>query len=140
MKRALSISIFAVASMYCSAGSFASDIGTPDPDMLSRFYPGNTYSPYAQRSFPDQVYWGKIHLHPSVSMDAGLFGAALGHEDAYRFARGEEVVPSIGPPVRLGCPLDWPVVSDHSELMGFARDLLGGAPNILADPKRKFWF
>ncbi|MHC4849037.1 MAG: DUF3604 domain-containing protein, partial [Planctomycetota bacterium] len=49
------------------------------------------YSPYAGRNFPKTVYWGDTHLHTSMSMDAGAFGARLGPEDAYRFARGEEV-------------------------------------------------
>ena len=129
---------FTVLSFGGSAS--ASDIGTPDPDMMSRLYPGKTFSPYAQRAFPDKVYWGETHLHTAISMDAGLFGATLGHEDAYRFALGEEVISSTGLPARLSRPLDWLVISDHSDLMGFAPDLVGGAPNVLADPKGKFWF
>ena len=31
---------------------------TPSKESLSDVYPGKSYSPYAQRSFPDQVYWG----------------------------------------------------------------------------------
>ena len=53
---------------------------------LSKLYPGKAYSPYAQRSFPSNVYWGETHLHTGLSLDAGLFGATLGHEAAYRFA------------------------------------------------------
>ncbi len=30
---------------------------TPSQESLSGVYPGKSYSPYAQRSFPDQVYW-----------------------------------------------------------------------------------
>ena len=43
--------------------------------------------------------WGDTHLHTGLSVDAGTFGARLGLEEAYRFARGEEVVASTGQPV-----------------------------------------
>ncbi len=52
-------------------------------------------------------------------MDAGLFGARPGLDDAYRSARGEEVTSSSGQPVKLGRPLDWLVIADHSDGMGF---------------------
>ncbi len=34
------------------------DGGSPDFETLSSLYPGETYSPYAKRSFPSQVFWG----------------------------------------------------------------------------------
>ena len=105
----------------------------------SKLYPGKTYSPYAQRSFPSQVYWGETHLHTGLSLDAGLFGNTLTPDDAYRFARGEEIKSSTGLPVKLGRPLDFLVVADHSDMMGIAIDIKKGAPNILADPNGKRW-
>ena len=117
----------------------ASDIGTPDPDVLKGLYPGKAYSPYAQRNFPSQVFWGETHLHTGLSLDAGLFGNILTHEDAYRFARGEEIKSSTGLPVKLSRPLDWLVITDHSDMMGIAFDIQKGAPNIMADPKGKQW-
>src|SRR5210317_2640177 len=110
---------------------------SPSKESLSDLYPGEAYSPYADRSFPDQVYWGDTHLHTGLSMDAGLFGARLGLDDAYRFARGEEVMASSGQPVKLGRPLDWLVIADHSDMMGIAFDIQQGAPNIMAIPKGK---
>jgi hypothetical protein len=68
-----------------------------------------------------------------------LFGNTLGPEDAYRFARGEEIVSSTGLPAKLGRPLDWLAVTDHSDAMGLATDIQRGAPNILAVPKGKEW-
>ena len=117
----------------------AQDIGSPDPETLKKLYPGKTYSPYAQRSFPNHIYWGETHLHTGLSLDAGLFGNILGHEEAYRFARGEEIVSSTGLPVKLGRPLDWIVITDHSDMMGIATAIQSGAPNILANPKGKEW-
>jgi hypothetical protein len=74
-----------------------------------------------------------------LSLDAGLFGTTLGHEDAYRFARGEEIEASSGLPVKLSRPLDWLVITDHSDMMGIATDIQRGAPNILAVPKGREW-
>jgi len=125
--------------MLLSVVAQASDIGSPDPEVLNGLYPGKAYSPYAQRSFPDQIYWGETHLHTGLSLDAGLFGCILDHEDAYRFARGEEIRSSSGLPVKLGRPLDWLVITDHSDMMGIANDIQRGAPNILANAKGKEW-
>jgi hypothetical protein len=111
----------------------------PSKASLEGLYPGKTYSPYAQRSFPSRVYWGDTHLHTSLSLDAGLFGNTLDHEAAYRFARGEEVTSSTGLPLRLSRPLDWLVITDHSDMMGIAADIQNGAPNIIAIPKGRAW-
>ena len=75
-----------------------------------------------------------------ASFDAGAFGARLTPRDAYRFARGEEVVSSSGIPVQLSRPLDFLVVTDHSDNMGMFGDLLAGKPNILANPHGKTWY
>jgi len=124
--------------------ALASDIGlagTPgSPDALVKgLYPGKGYSPYAGRSFPSNVYWGETHLHTGLSLDAGLFGNILGHEDAYRLARGGEITSSSGVKIKLGRPLDWLVITDHSDMMGFAPDVQKGKPNVLAEPKGKEW-
>ncbi len=128
-----------LALLLVPGAAMTSDMGTPNPEVLKGLYPGKTYSPYAQRNFPSRVFWGETHLHTGVSLDAGLFGNILGHEDAYRFARGEEIKSSSGLPVKLGRPLDWLVIADHSDMMGVAFDIQSGAPNIMAVPKGKEW-
>ncbi len=94
-KRAIALGL----TLAVATTALAQDIGNPSPDAIKGLYPGKAYSPYAQRSFPSKVYWGETHLHTGVSLDAGLFGNTLGHEEAYRFARGEEVSSSSGLPV-----------------------------------------
>ena len=115
------------------------DAGVPSIELLSDLYPGKAYSPWAERSFPNQVFWGETHVHTGLSLDAGLFGNTTGHETAYRLARGEQVVSSTGQPVKLSRPLDFLVITDHSDMMGIATDIQSGAPNILANPKGKEW-
>ena len=97
------------------------------------------YSPYADRSYPTRPYFGDTHLHTAFSMDAGAFGARLSPKDAYVFAKGNQVTASSGQPAKLGRPLDFLVVSDHSDGMGFFPLLLSGAPEIMADPQGKKW-
>jgi len=72
-------------------------------------------------------------------MDAGAFGARLTPRDAYRFARGEEVTASSGQPAKLSRPLDFLVVADHSDGMGFFPLLLAGGPTIQADSQGRKW-
>jgi len=112
---------------------------TPSRESLSDLYPGEAYSPYAQRRFPSRPLWGDTHLHTGLSVDAGLFGARLGLEDAYRFARGEEVVSSTGQPVKLSRPLDWLVIADHSDAMGLVNDLAAAAPGVTRYEQGERW-
>ncbi len=101
-----------------------------DRDALEKRFGQQTYSPWAESGFPRQVYWGDSHLHTGLSVDAGLFGARLGLEEAYRFARGEQVVSSTGQPVKLSRPLDWLVIADHSDGMGLVGDLAAATPEV----------
>jgi hypothetical protein len=100
----------------------------------------DTFSPYAGRNFPVRVFWGDTHLHTALSMDAGAFGARLTPNDAYRFAKGEELTSSTGLPVRLSRPLDFLVVADHSDNMGFFPRLYSGDPSFLSDPTGRRWY
>ncbi len=97
------------------------------------------YSPNAGHEIPTFPLWGDSHLHTAYSTDAGLFGGRLGLDDAYRFARGEEVVSATGQPAKLRRPLDWLVISDHSDGMGLIFDLRAGTPNVLALEEGRRW-
>jgi hypothetical protein len=73
-------------------------------------------------------FFGDTHVHTAFSLDANLGGTRNTPRDAYRFARGEEVglqpYDASGKPLRsarLGRPLDWTVVSDHSETLAEVR-------------------
>jgi len=129
--------IAALAAALCTSTGMAQiKPNVVSPDAL---YPGKAYSPYAQRSFPTHVYWGDSHLHTGNSLDAGLFGNTVGLDDAYHLAKGREIKASTGIPVKLSRPLDWLIITDHTDLMGIAPDIQSGAPNIMADKKGKEW-
>jgi hypothetical protein len=117
------------------------DAGAPDKEKLEKAHPNKPgYSPYAGRNFPTMPLFGDTHLHTGFSMDAGAFGARLGPRDAYRFARGEEITSNSGQPVKLSRPLDFLVVADHSDGMGFFPQLMGGDPALLATPQGRKWY
>ena len=97
------------------------------------------YSPYAGKNFPTRVLWGDTHLHTKLSLDARAFGVTLGPAEAYRFARGDEIMTSHGERIRLSRPLDWLVVSDHSDALGAMDEVVAGNPDLLQDPKAKDW-
>jgi len=101
-----------------------------DRAALEKRFGPRPYSPWAESGFPRQAFWGDTHLHTGLSVDAGLFGCRLGLEDAYRFARGEQVISSIGQPAKLSRPLDWLVIADHSDAMGIVNDLAAASPEV----------
>jgi hypothetical protein len=117
------------------------EVGTLDKGKAGKAYnPSPNYSPYVGRKYPPRPFFGDTHLHTSFSMDAGAFGARLNPRDAYRLARGEQIVSSTGQLVKLGNPLDFLVVADHSDNMGFFPDLFAGKPEVLGHPMGRKWY
>jgi hypothetical protein len=133
--------ILALAITAPAATADMADSGSADKATLEKVHPTKPpYSPYAGRNFPTRPFFGDTHLHTGFSMDAGAFGARLTPRDAYRFARGEQVTSNTGQPVKLSRPLDFLVVTDHSDNMGFFPDLFAGNPELLADPTGRKWY
>jgi hypothetical protein len=130
----------AAALMIAISTAAASDPVPPEESLVDAYPKRDDYSPYANRNFPTNVYWGDTHVHTGMSMDAGAFGARLEPTDAYRFARGEQITSSTGQDVKLSRPLDFLVVSDHSDNMGFFPRLISGEPSMLADPTGRRWY
>ena len=123
-----------------STPALAQDTGNLDASSAERAFPKKpSYSPYAGRNFPVRPFFGDTHLHTSYSMDAGAFGTRLGPREAYVFARGRQVTASTGQPVKLSRPLDFLVVSDHSDGMGFFPMVIGGDPKVMAFPQGRRW-
>lgn len=89
--------------------------------------------------YPKQVLWGDTHLHTQNSFDAFGFGNRLGPEAALRFARGEEVTSTTGVKAKLARPLDFLVISDHSDGMGALKRLADAPRLLLTDPVMRKW-
>jgi len=109
------------------------------PADPSKFYKKPGYSPYAGRHYPTRPLFGDEHVHTGWSGDAGMSGTTLGPEDAFRFARGEEVTSTSGQPAQLSRPLDWMALTDHSDGMGTIDLIRKGDPEMMSDPTLKRW-
>jgi hypothetical protein len=91
------------------ASPLQEDVAAPPPEQAARPAPNPLRN----------VYFGELHLHTAVSLDATVFGTRAGPRGAYRFARGEAIeIPANGALQRLAVPLDFAAVTDHAEGMG----------------------
>jgi len=124
----LSIAVLSTSSVY------AQDMHIAKEDFKG---PKKEYSPYLNDHFPKNVYFGDRHLHTSWSTDAGLVGAKLGPDEAYRISRGEEVTSYAGWKFKLIRPLDFIVVADHAENLGLSDFIRRSDPIILKNLKGK---
>ena len=136
-KRSVVLTVFVPMVLVGGVGQAQDQI--PTKDAVVEAHARTEYSPYAGREYPTNVYWGDTHLHTAISVDAGTM-CRVGQEDAFRFARGEEVTSTHGLRARLSRPLDWIVISDHAEMYGLMPQLLKGDPEILASEKGKRWY
>jgi hypothetical protein len=133
MNRILAIAI--LVSLLASP-SLAQDVA---PDEEANNAPKQEYSPYVEEDYPTRVLFGDTHLHTSWSYDAGMGGASLGPDAAYRVSRGEVVTSHAGWKVKLIKPLDFVVVSDHAENLGLLDFIQRSDPILLANETGKRW-
>jgi hypothetical protein len=125
--------------LFVGTQAFSQDYQVNETQLEPLFPSDTPYSPYVNRNFPERPLWGDSHLHTALSMDAGGFGNRLGLHAAYRFARGEQVTASSGQEVRLGRPLDWLAITDHSDGMGMIGDILAKSPIIMQYEQGARW-
>ena len=136
MKNLFAFFCFSLLILSCKTEPKHTDDGhhSTEPRTIN----GENFSPYVGDYNPeplpknyDKPLWGDTHLHTSYSTDAGMMGNRLGPEEAYKLAKGEEVVASHGFPIRLIRPLDFLVVSDHAENLGLASMIDESNPRLL---------
>jgi hypothetical protein len=93
---------------------------------------GDGFVPRCRRSNPQrEAFFGDLHVHTALSLDANLQGTRLRPVEAYRFARGEPVglppYDADSKPLRmlsLERPLDFVALSDHAEFLGLVTTCL----------------
>ena len=110
--------------------------------LILSFSNGNTseYSTGVGKDYPMKLLWGDTHLHSNQSADAYTIGNSnLTPSDAFRFARGEEVVSEIGVKAKLRVPLDFLMVSDHATYLGIFKRIENRDPKILKTSLGKRW-
>jgi len=127
------------------AGACSQEPGTPqqaEEPVVTDAAPAAAPKPAAEPEpgIPRQAWFGDTHVHTGWSADAGMDGARLSPDDAYRFALGQEVTSNTGQPAKMERPYDWFMVTDHSDGMGTINEIIAGNPEMLADPTLKRWY
>ncbi len=92
-----------------------------------------------ETEYPEQVFWGDTHLHTANSPDAFGWGVRLDAEAALRFASGEKVTSTMGIEAQLSRPLDFLVISDHSDGLGFTKMIAEAPRFLLPNDRLKRW-
>jgi hypothetical protein len=123
MRRVLATAFF--ASTLALTQGCGGQAPSSEPDTMAKD-PGLTPRTACANHEPlRQAFFGDLHVHTSYSMDAYLFETRTTPDDAYRYARGEEI--SLAPldargrttyPVQLARQLDFAAVTDHAESFG----------------------
>jgi len=87
------------------------------------------------------VYFGDTHLHSSYSPDAYLMGNRTADPDtAFKYAKGLPVVhPYNRAKIQINTPLDFLVITDHSEYMGVIPKIFEGDPLVANTKTGKRW-
>lgn len=116
----------------CDAISSRDLAGDPQAAQSSAAMPAGGLVHYSEQRDPCAIrspfrnaYFGDLHVHTSYSYDARPLGVTTVPADAYRYARGEEILlPPHAPggessaARRIGPPLDFAAVTDHAEFFG----------------------
>ena len=103
-----------------SKEEIAAVVATADAQDENAFYRPERSPLELKRSNPlNNVFFGDLHVHTNLSVDAYLFGNRFNMDTAYQVAKGKSVKLRSGERVELTRPLDFVALTDHAE--GFGR-------------------
>lgn len=115
------VSFLAIAAL---AGLWFATLGRApeDPTLFPEYDASKAAPPPSKAATPRReernVFFGDLHIHTRLSLDAYRFGVTAGPEDAYVYARGGTIEHGAGYAIRLKEPLDFAAVTDHAEYLG----------------------
>ena len=96
-----------------------------DPSLLPEYEEDTKLQiPRKELAYPNpqnQVFFGDLHIHTSLSTDAYVFGSRVLPNDAYVYAKGGAIEHGAGYKIQASKPLDFAAVTDHAEYLGQAR-------------------
>ena len=125
MKRRVPVLVIGLASATLALGGCSPDAGKPREAPAQ---PAAAPAPAKVATLEEleaavaanplkEAYFGETHVHTSYSLDAYIGGARITPDEAYRFAKGQEVTVN-GQKHSIGRALDFAAVSDHAEFIG----------------------
>ena len=88
-------------------------------DETAFYKPAQSPGPNHSENPVNNVYFGDLHIHSNLSVDAYLFGNRRDLDATYRFAKGESAPIETGEIIEITRPMDFVAVTDHAE--GFGR-------------------
>jgi hypothetical protein len=122
----LRVSILALSLVLGACDSQTSGSEESDGDM--EVQPASAAAADVPSNPMKEAYFGETHLHTAYSLDAYIGGTRLTPDDAYRFAKGEEMMVSDRMH-QISTPLDFAAVTDHAEYIGeMYTTMVEGAP------------
>ncbi len=86
------------------------------PNPVSDKSAKSTQEDVKENSMKD-LYWGDLHMHTKLSIDAYIGGTLTSADEAYRFAKGA-AIDMFGQKIKIRRPLDFCAVTDHAEALG----------------------
>jgi len=125
MKRKVPVLVIGLASATLALGGCSPDAGKPREAPAQ---PAAAPAPAKVATLEEleaavaanplkEAYFGETHVHTAYSLDAYIGGARITPDEAYRFAKGQEVTVN-GQKHSIGRALDFVAVSDHAEFIG----------------------
>ncbi|NME68019.1 DUF3604 domain-containing protein [Flammeovirga aprica] len=133
MKKLLTLVLAAGTFLSCTAQEPKQEEVREYSPYIGDFDPGPLPENY------DKPLFGDTHFHTSWSTDAGMLGINVGPDVAYRAARGEEVTSQSGYKFKLIRPLDFVLLSDHSENLGLADFIRNEDPLLKKSETGRRW-
>ena len=73
---------------------------------------------FSKNESSQQAFFGDLHVHTALSLDAFAFGVIATPDDAFNFGKGETIRHSGGEFIQLNSPMDFMAVTDHAEYLG----------------------
>jgi hypothetical protein len=115
------VALFALVSLLFAGGAWAAD---------SAGEPGRSSG---KKNPLKNVYFGEEHMHTRNSFDAFTIGVNMTWDDAYRYAKGEEIkLSTTGERMKKRTPYDFVAITDHAEYFGVLKEF-GNPDSPLAD-------
>jgi len=129
------VSILMLLLVFLVVGSCKNDLKNPiiEEAVNEKTVSEETEIPFFENK---EAFFGETHIHTSSSMDAFIGGNRMTPYDAYRFAKGEEMMVN-GSPHKIKRPLDFCAVSDHAEYLGETYTLMNEGSPGYDDPVAK---